>query len=136
MSQEYEVQNFVLNSPKERVVFYDVLNGLKDNEIVVLNFTFVDCHVCKKEVPELNGYAKQNKKIKLFVVFAESGDSVSKKAKEWGLDTYYEDPLGTLQDLFSVKSYPVTFLINKKGKKTRFDGYNEKNRAVLKKELQ
>ena len=130
-SQTQEIPNSKLfpNGGGE-IILHEYLETLKDNEIAVLNFTSVTCIPCKKEIPELLRLSEKNTDMKLFIIFAESDPS--KFAASLGVSKFYADPLGTLQNKYAIKGYPVTFIVSREKKVlARLDGYNEKNTKRL-----
>ena len=130
-SQTYEIPNSKLfpNGGGD-IILHEYLEALKENEIAVLNFTSVTCIPCKKEIPELLRLSEKNPDKKLFIIFAESDPS--KMAISLGLNKYYPDPLHSLQDIYKIKAYPVTFVVTRDKKVlARLDGYNEKNTKRL-----
>jgi thiol-disulfide isomerase/thioredoxin len=130
-SQTQEIPNSKLfpNGGGE-LILHEYLETLKDNEIAVLNFTSVSCIPCKKEIPELLRLSEKNPDMKLFIIFAESDPT--KFAASLGVSKFYADPLGTLQNKYAIKGYPVTFIVSREKKVlARLDGYNEKNTKRL-----
>jgi thiol-disulfide isomerase/thioredoxin len=112
------------------IILHEYLESLKENELAVLNFTSVTCVPCKKEIPELLRLSEKNPDMKLFIIFAESDPS--KFAANLGVSKFYADPLGTLQNKYAIKGYPVTFIVSREKKVlARLDGYNEKNTKRL-----
>ena len=130
-SQTQEIPNSKLfpNGGGE-IILHEYLETLKDNEIAVLNFTSVTCIPCKKEIPELLKLSEKNPDMKLFIIFAESDPT--KFAASLGVSKFYADPLGTLQNKYAIKGYPVTFVVSREKKiLARLEGYNEKNTKKL-----
>jgi thiol-disulfide isomerase/thioredoxin len=130
-SQTQEIPNSKLfpNGGGE-IILHEYLETLKDNEIAVLNFTSVTCIPCKKEIPELLRLSEKNPDMKLFIIFAESDPT--KFAASLGVSKFYADPLGTLQNKYAIKGYPVTFIVTRDKKIfARLEGYNEKNTKKL-----
>ena len=130
-SQTQEIPNSKLfpNGGGE-IILHEYLETLKDNEIAVLNFTSVTCIPCKKEIPELLKLSEKNPDMKLFIIFAESDPT--KFAASLGVSKFYADPLGTLQNKYAIKGYPVTFIVSREKKVlARLEGYNEKNTKRL-----
>ncbi len=130
-SQTIEIPNSKLfpNGGGE-IILHEYLESLKENELAVLNFTSVTCIPCKKEIPELLRLSEKNPDMKLFIIFAESDSS--KFAASLGVSKFYADPLGTLQNKYKIKAYPVTFIVTRYKKiLARLEGYNEKNTKKL-----
>jgi thiol-disulfide isomerase/thioredoxin len=130
-SQTLEIPNSKLfpNGGGE-IILHEYLESLKENEIAVLNFTSVTCIPCKKEIPELLRLSEKNTDMKLFIIFTESDPT--KFAASLGVSKFYADPLGTLQNKYAIKGYPVTFIVSREKKVlARLDGYNEKNTKRL-----
>jgi thiol-disulfide isomerase/thioredoxin len=130
-SQSTEIPNSKLfpNGGGE-IILHEYLESLKENELAVLNFTSVTCVPCKKEIPELLRLSEKNPDMKLFIIFAESDPT--KFATGLGVSKFYADPLGTLQNKYAIKGYPVTFIVSREKKVlARLEGYNEKNTKRL-----
>jgi thiol-disulfide isomerase/thioredoxin len=99
-------------------------------KLSLLNFTSVSCTPCKKEIPELLRLSEKYSNLKLFIIFAEADPSTF--ANSLGLSKYYADPLGTLQNKYRIKAYPVTYLVSRDKKVlSRLEGYTEKNSKKL-----
>jgi len=130
-SQSTEIPNSKLfpNGGGE-IILHEYLESLGENELAVLNFTSVTCIPCKKEIPELLRLSQKNPDMKLFIIFAESDPS--KFAASLGVSKFYADPLGTLQNKYAIKAYPVTYIVTRDKKVlARLEGYNEKNTKKL-----
>lgn len=130
-SQSKEIPNSKL-FPKGggELILHEYLESLAETDIAVLNFTSVTCIPCKKEIPELLRLSEKHSNLKLFIIFAEADPSVF--AGSLGLTKYYADPLGTLQNKYGIKAYPVTYLVSRDKKiLARLEGYNEKNSKKL-----
>jgi thiol-disulfide isomerase/thioredoxin len=96
----------------------------------LLNFTSVSCTPCKKEIPELLRLSEKYPNLKLFIIFAEADPSTF--ANSLGPSKYYADPLGTLENKYKIKAYPVTYLVSRDKKVIfRLEGYSEKNSKKL-----
>jgi thiol-disulfide isomerase/thioredoxin len=130
-SQSMEIPNSKL-FPKGggELILHEYLESLTETEIAVLNFTSVSCIPCKKEIPELLRLSEKYPNLKLFIIFAEADPSTF--ANSLGLSKYYADPLGTLQNKYRIKAYPVTYLVSRDKKiLSRLEGYSEKNSKKL-----
>lgn len=128
-------EDFAIYTAKgERRIFSEILSSLPDAGVLLINFTSVDCKPCRKEIPELRELEiKYKDRAKLICVYSEVGKSVQKLSETLGvLDCSFVDPFGKIQRLFTVKSVPVTFLINKKSQIIyRLDGYTKDNMKDL-----
>jgi thiol-disulfide isomerase/thioredoxin len=112
------------------LILHEYLESLTETDIAVLNFTSVTCIPCKKEIPELLRLSEKHPNLKLFIIFAEADPSTL--ANSLGLSKYYADPLGTLQNKYKIKAYPVTYLVSRDKKVIfRLEGYSEKNSKKL-----
>jgi thiol-disulfide isomerase/thioredoxin len=130
-SQSIEIPNSKL-FPKGggELILHEYLESLTETDIAVLNFTSVSCIPCKKEIPELLRLSEKYPNLKLFIIFAEADPSTF--AISLGLSKYYADPLGTLQNKYKIKAYPVTYLVSRDKKiLSRLEGYTEKNSKKL-----
>jgi len=130
-SQSMEIPNSKL-FPKGGgdLILHEYLESLTETDIAVLNFTSVSCIPCKKEIPELLRLSEKYPNLKLFIIFAEADPSTF--ANSLGLSKYYADPLGTLQNKYRIKAYPVTYLVSRDKKVlSRLEGYTEKNSKKL-----
>ena len=130
-SQSMEIPNSKL-FPKGggELILHEYLESLTETDIAVLNFTSVSCIPCKKEIPELLRLSEKYPNLKLFIIFAEADPSTF--ANSLGLSKYYADPLGTLQNRYKIKAYPVTYLVSRDKKiLSRLEGYSEKNSKKL-----
>jgi peroxiredoxin len=94
------------------------LKNLKD-KVVVMNFWFVECMPCRKEIPELNELVKtyENKGV----VFLGIADSDKKKVEKFIQKTEFKYNLipkettnNIIQD-YNINSYPTHTIIDKKG---------------------
>jgi thiol-disulfide isomerase/thioredoxin len=88
------------------------------NKVVVLNFWFVGCAPCLKEIPELNEIYDTYKDAS-DVVFASITYDDLKKVKK-NLNKYnFKYPIITNAketcDLFQINGYPTNIVIDKKG---------------------
>ena len=130
-SQSMEIPNSKL-FPKGGgdLILHEYLESLTETDIAVLNFTSVSCIPCKKEIPELLRLSEKYPNLKLFIIFAEADPSTF--ANSLGLSKYYADPLGTLQNKYRIKAYPVTYIVSRDKKiLSRLEGYTEKNSKKL-----
>jgi cytochrome c biogenesis protein CcmG, thiol:disulfide interchange protein DsbE len=130
-SQSMEIPNSKLfTKGGGELILHEYLESLTETDIAVLNFTSVSCIPCKKEIPELLRLSEKHPNIKLFIIFAEADPSTF--ANSLGLSKYYADPLGTLQNKYKIKAYPVTYLVFRDKKVlSRLEGYTEKNSKKL-----
>ena len=130
-SQSMEIPNSKLfTKGGGELILHEYLESLTETDIAVLNFTSVSCIPCKKEIPELLRLSETYPNLKLFIIFAEADPSTF--ANSLGLSKYYADPLGTLQNKYKIKAYPVTYLVSRDKKiLSRFEGYSEKNSKKL-----
>jgi thiol-disulfide isomerase/thioredoxin len=135
-SDNIKAPNFIVYDINgKRNIFYNILNMLTENRILILNFTSVYCAPCRMEIPELLGISKNEvDRVKLIFIYAEIGKPVKKNASLFGIQNMaYVDPFGKIRRLFSVKKFPITILINRKRKLlARFEGYSKENISTIK----
>ena len=91
---------------------------LKEKELVVLNFWYVNCSFCVKEFPYLNeAYLEYADRIEVLAinVYGESDAQIKSFKEEHSLDM----PIGRencgMDDKFGFKSYPATAIIDSDG---------------------
>ncbi len=114
----------------KRAVFYEILQTLPKDGVLLVNFTSIYCKPCRKEIPQLvRIVANAPARARLACVYAESAQQVRPHATELGiLDKTYVDPFGNVQKLYEVKTIPVTFIVAKDRTVIgRFDGYTDEH---------
>jgi thiol-disulfide isomerase/thioredoxin len=98
-------------------VKYD-LRELK-GKVVVLNFWFIGCAPCQKEMPELNKMVEKYKsKDVVFLAFEVNDNSPAKiKALANGRFNYTQIPSkrGDVESKYKVKIYPTSYVIDQSG---------------------
>jgi thiol-disulfide isomerase/thioredoxin len=117
---------------------YDIIKSLPENGFLILNFTSIYCLPCEKEIPDLVRLEKSgNGKFKLLCVFAECCKPAKEKAVKLRVfEKSLSDPFEKVKPEYSVTSFPVTFIINKKHLILgRYDGYSSKNMIEIEKIL-
>ena len=83
-------------------------------ETIVVNFWFINCPPCRREIPELAAFAKANPDIPLYGI---NTDPVpTKKVKDWsdrnGLDYHLlHDMKGEAARAYDVSVFPTTLVI-------------------------
>ncbi|MCK5740578.1 MAG: TlpA family protein disulfide reductase [Chlorobi bacterium] len=92
------------------------LSELK-GKVVVLNFWFIGCAGCSREIPELNRMrAKYKNKDVVFLAFALNDANTLKhyqKKKPFDYELFAEST--PIADTYSVSGYPTHFIIDKNG---------------------
>jgi thiol-disulfide isomerase/thioredoxin len=129
--QSGKIENFAIyNIQGKRCIFYDIVNSLPENGILILNFTSIKCKPCRKEIPELvSSTSKSGNSAKIMFIYAENAALAQPGAAELGItDRAYVDPFGNIQKIFGVKKIPATIIISKNYiQLCRFDGYTREN---------
>jgi thiol-disulfide isomerase/thioredoxin len=124
------VDDFVIfNVHGKRHTFYELVRQVPHGGLLIVNFTSVNCKPCKKEIPELLAIKKSSEKLHLLFIYAECCQPVKDHASTFGiLDMAFVDPFGKVRGIFEVKSFPVTFIINRNRTVVgRYDGYTTEN---------
>lgn len=131
-----------LNKPAPYFSVTDV-DGIKydlaelKGKVVVLNFWFIGCAPCKREMPELNQFVvKYKNKDVVFLAFEVNHNDAGKvKAVARDFD-YTHIPStrkeGDVANVYQIKTYPTSYVIDQKGV-IRFGlaGYNPFKLAEL-----
>ena len=87
-------------------------------KIVVINFWATWCEPCKVEMPFFEKtYARRQPRLEIWGVnFDEPPQQVEKFVEEFNLSfPVLLDPGGNVQDLYRVRGYPTTFVIDEEG---------------------
>ena len=87
------------------------------DKIVILNFWFAQCVPCITEIPSLKELVKnyEDKDVELISITIDNEEKTKELISKHNL-TYMVAANGkALAQTYGVKSYPTTFLINKKG---------------------
>lgn len=89
-----------------------------EGKVVVLNFWFIGCKPCLKEIPELN-MVHNTYKDKPDVVFASISldelEKVQKKLKKYNIEYPVVADGRSASELFGVFAYPTNMVIDKQG---------------------
>lgn len=130
-SQHGKAEDFVLYSiDGKRTVFYEMLQSLPGDGMLLVNFTSIHCKPCRREIPQLVRIAAgAPARARLVIVYAEGARQVRPLATELGiLDRTCVDPFGNAQKLYGVTTVPVTFIVAKDRTVVgRFDGYTDEH---------
>lgn len=98
-------------------VKYD-LNELR-SKVVVLNFWFIGCGPCKKEMPELNKMVEKYKgKDVVFLAFEvnnNTADKIKAVTKESFHFTQIPSRRGEISEQYKIKTYPTSYVIDQSG---------------------
>lgn len=124
------VEDFVIfNVHGKRHTFYELVRQVPHGGLLIVNFTSVACRPCKKEIPELLEIKNSSDKMSLLFIYAECCQPVKDHASSFDiLDMAFVDPFGKVRGIFEVKSFPVTFIINRNRTVVgRYDGYTTEN---------
>jgi thiol-disulfide isomerase/thioredoxin len=88
-------------------------------KVVVINFWFVECMPCRKEIPELNSLVKKYKTKE--VVFLGIADSEKTKIAKFLQKTAFtytivpKDVKNKVLEDYAINSYPTHIIIDKDG---------------------
>jgi len=88
-------------------------------KIIVLNFWFVDCPPCKREIPELNELVesfKNNKDVLFYAVALDDRSRLKDFLKTMPFHYNIIDDGKFIASKYSIKSYPTHVIIDKEGK--------------------
>jgi peroxiredoxin len=106
--------DFELNNLANEAIRLSNLQG----KIVVINFWATWCEPCKVEMPffeQLYGSSKNQLEI-LAVNFDEPPQQVKQFSEEFQLSfPVLLDPGGNVQELYRVRGYPTTFILDEEG---------------------
>jgi len=93
--------------------------GQESNEIFVLNFWFIACGPCRKEIPELNSLAKKYSKEKnihfISISNIDSEDAIRYVMKKMSLQFEQVAKGQVIADHFLVNRYPTNIIIGQDG---------------------
>jgi thiol-disulfide isomerase/thioredoxin len=110
-----------------------------ENKIVLVNFWFIGCFPCMKEIPELNRLCEEFKDKVVFLAVSRNNSS---EQIEYFINKF---PFSFIQCIpnkkyiedLSINLYPSNILYNKQGQIVyRSEGYDEKSIALLKNALE
>lgn len=103
---------FTLQSLQGDQVSLSELRG----QVVLINFWATWCGPCRLELPAVQARYNQGGFAVLAVDFNESAEQVQTFADELGLDLpILLDPGGKVQELYRVRGYPTTFIVDREG---------------------
>ena len=128
-NEDVPLNNIAINEipkPISSVVFEDFSGNeisLKDyrGKLIIINFWATWCTPCKKEMPSLDSFYKDNsfKNLQVFAVNMEQPNTL--KAKKFfsdlniqKLEIFFDRNLNFVKE-FKLRGVPTTILINKKG---------------------
>lgn len=106
--------DFELNNLANEPIRLSDLRG----KIVVINFWATWCEPCKVEMPFFEElYSSSQKKLEILAVnFDEPSQQVQQFAEEYQLSfPILLDPGGNVQNLYRVRGYPTTFMLDEEG---------------------
>ena len=133
------VEDFVIfDVHGKRHTFYELVGKVPHGGLLIVNFTSVYCRPCKKEIPELLEIKNSSEKMRLLFIYAECCEPVKDHASSFDiLDMAFVDPFGKVRGIFQVKSFPVTFIINRNNRIVgRYDGYTEESVKAIRDAVQ
>ena len=113
-SKEDMLPKFMVSDINGRTYSTDELKG----KVVVINFWFVACKPCVKEIPDLNKLVQDYKSAEVvFLAFALNPSSELKKFIAKNPFQYNIIPdASALANLFAVKAYPTHIIADRNGK--------------------
>lgn len=104
------------------------LSELK-GKVVVINFWFLACSPCIKEMPDLNDLVKkyQHQEVEFIAVTFDKHDLVAKSLKNRAFDYKHIVDTQNIIDLYKATAYPTHIVLDKTGKILFTQlGYNQK----------
>ncbi len=105
---------------KTRDINNDKIN-LKEFEgkVIVLNFWFIDCPPCRREIPDLNELVekyKNNDSVKFVAVALDQRSDLKDFLKKMPFNYAIVDNGKYLADSYGIKSYPTHIIVDAEGK--------------------
>lgn len=99
---------------KDKEYTLDSLNG----KVIVLNFWFIGCTPCVKEIPDLNKIQEKfkDKDVSFFAITFDSKKSLNEFVKKKQFDFVLVPESREIINQFYVNSYPTTIIIDKERK--------------------
>jgi len=94
------------------------LKDVKD-KIIVINFWFVNCGPCRREIPELNKLVdsfKTNEKVLFIGVALDSKNDLEKFLKQFPFNYIIVDNGRWIADKYGIRFYPTHVIIDTEGK--------------------
>nr|MBC7611727.1 TlpA family protein disulfide reductase [Pseudopedobacter sp.] len=110
-----------------------------EEKIVLLNFWFIGCYPCMKEIPELNKIALSYKDRIMFIAISKdnSKEQINYFIKKFPFLFTQVLPNEELSKSLEITLYPTNILFNKDGKVVfKAEGYTENNLDSLKREIE
>jgi peroxiredoxin len=108
----YMMPNFKSTDINGEIIELSKMKG----KIVVLNFWFIKCPPCRKEIPELNrivsDFSKEN--IEFISISTDSENNIKKFLNKYEFNYRHISGENILED-FKVKSYPTNIVLDKNG---------------------
>ena len=112
---EKEIPSFSVKTLKDEKIKSKDLEG----KIVVLNFWFIDCLPCIKELPALNRLVREYGKYKDVVFLSITWESKERIEKDfyskYKLDFKVAANAQNVIDLFGKTGYPTTYVVGRDG---------------------
>jgi peroxiredoxin len=122
------------------------INGNKINidelkgEILVINFWFIDCPPCRKEMPELNALVNQysgDSTIAFIAIATDSENALNIFLKENSFNYQMVGYGKPIARSYGIEAYPTNVIVNKEGKVAFHSiGYDENNIYWMKKTIE
>ncbi|MHA7056809.1 peroxiredoxin family protein [Aquimarina sp. M1] len=108
LAPEFEVTDINGNSYNSK----DLLG-----KVIVINFWFINCPPCRKEIPDLNKLVDTFKDDEvIFLGFATDSEEKLQKFLKKNQFSYHHISVNKLVNDFGVKGFPTNIIIDKKGK--------------------
>lgn len=96
------------------------LSGYKGKSIVIVSFFASWCPPCRRELPELQSFYKNNKHLKTEIIAVDVNESAEIAASvkhKYSLEfPVLVDPNGAVARAWGVRGIPALFIIDKNGK--------------------
>ena len=103
--------------------FVDINGNVYNKEnckgkIVVLNFWFIGCTACKREIPDLNklvAFYKHRKDIVFLSIAPDKPDSLKKFLKKMPFNYAAVSDINHLTERLNIQMFPTQMILNRKG---------------------
>ncbi len=98
---------------------YVKLSDLKNN-VVFITFWGINCHSCRKELPEIQKeiYPLYKDKVKFYAIVVDSDDigKIKKRKEEWGFNFPVLIGNSEIMEKYRIIGTPITYIIGRDNK--------------------